>query len=92
MLKQSQVQKRHVTLKHVVVKTVVELRKSYFVWRYSTICLSLYALAKQTGFLAPGRRYVPHLKADCAVNAFYVVIKLGQMAVIVYSLLRSPLS
>ena len=53
-------EKSPVTLKHVVVKTVEELRKSYFVWRYSTICLSLYTLAKQTGFLAPGRRCVPH--------------------------------
>ena len=37
VLKESKAAERHVTLKHVVVKTGTELRNACSVWRYSTI-------------------------------------------------------
>ena len=58
--KESKAAERHVTLKHVVVKTGTELRNACSVWRYSTIFLVSFTFAKQTGFLSPGRRFLPH--------------------------------
>ena len=62
VLKESKAAECHVPLKHVVVKTGTELRNACLVWRYSTIFLGSFTFAKQTGFLSPGRRYVPHAK------------------------------